>query len=91
MSSVRLLEMVLGLALLALLALIVKLTLRAYRIHLHPLRSFKGLEEACISENWLYKVTKNGAAEETFEALHKKYGMNYSPQPKKQTIAINGH
>jgi hypothetical protein len=83
--------MVLGLALLALLAFIVRLTLRTYRIHLHPLRSFKGPEEACISENWLYKVTKKGAAEETFEALHKKYSMNYPLQLKKQKMAINGH
>ncbi|KAJ5628765.1 cytochrome P450 [Penicillium lividum] len=40
---------------------------------MHPLSSFKGLPEACVSENWLYKVTKSGRAEETFEALHEKY------------------
>ncbi|OQE07963.1 hypothetical protein PENVUL_c011G00084 [Penicillium vulpinum] len=61
------------LALLVVLTVIPKLALRTYRIHMHPLKSFKGLPEACVSEDWLYKVTKSGAAEQTFEALHQKY------------------
>lgn len=67
--------MVTGLALVILVALIAKLARRTYRAHLHPLSSFKGLPEACVSENWLYKVTKSGRAEQTFEALHEKYSM----------------
>jgi hypothetical protein len=67
--------MVTGLALVIFVALISKLALRTYRKYLHPLSSFKGLPEACVSENWLYKVTKSGRAEQTFEALHEKYSM----------------
>lgn len=64
-----------GLALLIFVALVAKLALRTYRTRLHPLSSFKGLPEACVSERWLYKVTKSGRAEQTFEALHEKYSM----------------
>lgn len=56
-------------------ALIARLALQTYRTRLHPLSSFKGLPEACVSVNWLYKVTKSGRAEQTFEALHEKYSM----------------
>ncbi|KAJ5660929.1 cytochrome P450 [Penicillium longicatenatum] len=72
-SDVGFPEMATGLALVIFVALIAKLALRTYRIHMHPLTSFKGLPEACTSENWLYKVTKSGRAEETFETLHEKY------------------
>lgn len=65
------------LALLLLAVVVFNLVRRIYRTHLHPLSSFKGLPEACVSENWLYKVTKSGVAEETFEALHRKYSMFY--------------
>ncbi|GFF74814.1 hypothetical protein IFM60648_04287 [Aspergillus lentulus] len=54
-------------------AVAAKLALRTYRIHMHPLKSFKGRPEACVSENWLYKVTKDGTAEQTFESLHQKF------------------
>lgn len=74
-SDVGFPEIATGLALVIFVALIAKLALRTYRIHMHPLNSFKGLPEACVSENWLYKVTKSGRAEQTFEALHEKYGM----------------
>lgn len=73
-SSVRP-EIAAALALLGLLV-IARLTLRTYRIHGHPLKSFKGPPEACVSEDWLYKVTKDGTAEQKFEALHQKYSMN---------------
>ncbi|KAJ5563968.1 cytochrome P450 [Penicillium frequentans] len=65
--------MVTGLALVIFVALVAKLALRTYRTRLHPLSSFKGLPEACVSEHWLYKITKSGRAEQTFEALHEKY------------------
>lgn len=69
-------EMAANLALLILMVVISKLILRKYRIHMNPLKSFKGPPEACVSENWLYQVTKQGTAEEKFEALHQKYSMN---------------
>lgn len=62
------------------LLLITRLVLRTYRIYMHPLSSFKGLTEACISENWLYTVTKDGTAEERFEALHQNFSM-LEPRP----------
>lgn len=49
---------------------------RIYRRYFHPLKQFKGLPEACVSENWLYKTTKDGVAEEIFEDLHKKYSQS---------------
>lgn len=72
----RMLDMAAGLALLVLSVVIAKLALRTYRIHMHPLKSFKGLTEACVSQEWLYKITKDGAAEKAFEALHEKYSMH---------------
>ena len=66
--------LVLGLFLVA----IYKLFLRAYRVHWHPLKSFKSLPEACVSEDWLYQITKDGKAEEKLEALHEKYSMAIS-------------
>jgi len=68
-------EMATGLAVVIFVALIAKLALRTYRIYMHPLNSFKGPPEACVSENWLFKVTKSGKAEQTFESLHEKYSM----------------
>ncbi|PWY72800.1 cytochrome P450 [Aspergillus eucalypticola CBS 122712] len=62
-----------GLALLILAILTAKLALRTYRLYIHPLKSFKGLPEAYVSNNWLYQTIKNGTAEQTFEALHEKY------------------
>lgn len=61
----------LGLALL-LTVIVSRLALRMYRLYMHPLKSFKGLTEACISEDWLYKVTKEGTAEAQFEELHQR-------------------
>lgn len=74
-SDLGLPEMATGLALVIFVVLIAKLALRTYRIHMHPLNSFKGLPDAFVSENWLYKVTKSGRAEQTFESLHEKYSM----------------
>ncbi|KAJ6016808.1 cytochrome P450 [Penicillium sp. IBT 35674x] len=62
-----------GLAVVIFVALIARLALRIHRKRLHPLSSFNGPPEACVSENWLYKVTKSGRAEQTFEALHESY------------------
>ncbi|KAL2832310.1 cytochrome P450 [Aspergillus pseudoustus] len=59
--------------LLILVVLLAKLGISVYRIYLHPLSCFHGLPAVCISENWLYKTTWSGTAEETFEALHEKY------------------
>lgn len=48
---------------------------RMYRYYYHPLKQFKGLPEACVSDHWLYKTTKDGNAEEIFEDLHEKYSQ----------------
>ncbi|KAF9885222.1 hypothetical protein FE257_000582 [Aspergillus nanangensis] len=66
-------HMTVVLAGIASIALAARLALRVYRIHFHPLKSFKGPRDACISEQWLYKTTKDGTAEQVFEALHAKY------------------
>lgn len=57
------------------LSLAYQLLFVAYRLYFHPLRKFPGLRQACVSENWLYQETKGGSPEETFETLHRQFGM----------------
>ncbi|KAL4877981.1 cytochrome P450 [Aspergillus karnatakaensis] len=53
--------------------LVYKLSLRIYRVYFHPLKHFRGPAQACVSDNWLYEVSKGGKAEDVFEKLHKDH------------------
>ncbi|KAJ5958797.1 cytochrome P450 [Penicillium vulpinum] len=62
-----------GLSFLLAAILAVRLVRRIYRVCWNPLKNFKGLPEAAVSEDWLYRTTEFGTAEQVFEALHRKY------------------
>lgn len=49
---------------------------RIYKLYLHPLAKFPGPPEACLSKNWLLRVSEEGNPERVFEKLHEKYSQS---------------
>ncbi|PNP82140.1 hypothetical protein FNYG_04329 [Fusarium nygamai] len=46
---------------------------RIYKLHFHPLAKFPGPKKACLSQEWLLRVSEQGSPEQVFEKLHEKY------------------
>jgi hypothetical protein len=44
-----------------------------YRIYFHPLSSFRGDWQSCVSQSWVKKQSNTGHAEYIYAELHKKY------------------